>query len=101
MAQTEDGSLQPELSPPSLPVCMAHVHSTHTHTLSGHCNHSDCLPAGHSHWGGASMGGAERMWDAEEEPPRSIKEDFLVEVACKMRPEGGVRRGWVKMKEVV
>lgn len=26
------------------------------------------------------MGGAGRMWDAEEEPPRSIKEDFLVEV---------------------
>lgn len=39
------------------------------------------------------MRGAERMWGAEEEPPRSIKEDFLVGVACKLRPEGGVRRG--------
>ena len=27
----EEGSLQPELSPPSLPVCMACVYSTHTH----------------------------------------------------------------------
>ena len=41
------------------------------------------------------------MWGAEEEPPRSIMEDLLVEVACKLRPEGGVRRTWVKVKEVV
>lgn len=29
-AQKEEGSPQLELSPPSLPVCMAHTHSTHT-----------------------------------------------------------------------
>lgn len=38
------------------------------------------------------------MWGAEEEPPRSMKEGFQMEVACKLRPEGEVGWGWVKVK---
>lgn len=40
----------------------------------------------------------ERMWGAEEELPRSMKEGFPMEVACKLRPEGEVGWGWVKVK---
>lgn len=39
--------------------------------------------------GDASMEGAERMWGIEEDPhhcPPSMKEGFLVEVACKLKP---------------
>lgn len=46
---------------------------------------------------GASMEGAEGMWDAEEEPTLpSMKDGFLVEVACKLKPEGEVGCGWCR-----
>ena len=97
-----DGRREPATGiQPLQPACLHGLCLFHTHTHSGHCEHGDRLPGGHSQWGGGSMGRAKKMWGAEEEPLRSIMEDLLVEVACKLRPEGGVRRRWVKVKEVV
>lgn len=38
------------------------------------------------------------MRGAEEEPSRSIREGFPVEVAYRLRLEGGAGSGWVKVK---
>lgn len=86
MVTGDEESLQRELSPPNPPVCVARIHSTHT---------SPRPPAKRSQSVGKVL-----PRGAEEGALRSIKEDFPVGVACKLRPEGG-GGAWVNVKRVV
>lgn len=85
----EEGRRAREPSPPT-PTRRhgpAILHSLRHHVCGAEGAGSARPSRGHSRWGRCYLGGAERMWGAEEEPPGSMTEGFPVEVACALRPE--------------